>query len=164
MAKMQIFYDYECPFCKRGYEYLLECMGDYAGIDIEWLPVEAHPRPENHPPHTDLCVQSYYAAEELGLDMPAFHKRMYQAVSVERRDVEKIEVLVDIVGDLADAAAFRGILESNKYAGRVLENNDLAYERSGVWAVPAFRIGDRKLDAVEGVGITKEQLRTFLAG
>jgi predicted DsbA family dithiol-disulfide isomerase len=159
---MQIFYDYECPYCKRGYEYLLEFIGEHPEIEIEWRPVEAHPRPENHPPHTDLCVQSFYVARDLGADLAAFHRAMFQAVSAERRNVEKADVLADIVKDLMDAAKFRAVLESGKYAPQVTENNDLAYEQSGVWAVPAFRMNGKKLDAVEGVGVTKEQVRDFL--
>jgi predicted DsbA family dithiol-disulfide isomerase len=164
MSVMQIFYDYECPYCRRGYGYFLEFIGEYPGIEVEWRPVEAHPRPENHHPHTDLCVQSFYAARELGVDLPAFHGAMFQAVSGERRDVEKIDVLAGIVKDLVDADKFRAILESGKYARQVNENNDLAYEQSGVWALPAFRMEGRKLDALEGVGVTKEQVRDFLAG
>lgn len=162
MPVMQIFYDYECPYCKRGYEYLLEFIGEHPEIEIEWRPVEAHPRPENHPPHTDLCVQSFYVARDLGADLAAFHRAMFQAVSAERRNVEKADVLADIVKDLMDAAKFRAVLESGKYAPQVTENNDLAYEQSGVWAVPAFRMNGKKLDAVEGVGVTKEQVRDFL--
>jgi predicted DsbA family dithiol-disulfide isomerase len=166
---MQIFYDYECPFCKQGYEYLLEYIGNHPEIELEWRPVEAHPRPENHRPHTDLCIQSYYIARELGADMAAFHKAMFRAVAVERRDVESIDVLVTIVSNLVDTGAFRAALEAGKYAERVRENNDLAYEKNGVWAVPAFRMkGDtppvKKLDAVEGIGVTKDQVRKFLEG
>jgi pullulanase len=164
MAVLQVFYDYECPYCKRGYGYLLECLGTHPDIEVEWRPVEAHPRPENHPPHTDLCVQSYYVVRELGVDLGAFHTAMYQAVAVERRNVEKPESLADIVKDLTDPVKFRAILESNKYAAQVTENNDLAYEQNGVWAVPAFRMNGRRLDAKEGIGVTLEELRSFLAG
>lgn len=162
MAIMQIFYDYECPFCKRGYEYLGEYIGNHPEIEIEWRPVEAHPRPENHLPHTDLSCQSYYIARELGADMPKFHAAMFQAVSSERRDVEKPDVLVDIVKGLVDGAKFKAVLESGKYAKQIDENNDLAYEQSGVWAVPAFRMNGKKLDAAEGIGVTKEQIKAFL--
>jgi predicted DsbA family dithiol-disulfide isomerase len=162
MARMQIFYDYECPYCKRGYEYFLGYIGDHPEIEIEWRPVEAHPRPENHPPHTDLSCQSYYIAKELNADMPKFHAAMFQAVAVERRNVEKVEVLADIVKDLVDGSKFKAILESGKYARQIDENNDLAYEKSGVWAVPAFRMNGKKLDAVEGVGVTKDQVKAFL--
>jgi predicted DsbA family dithiol-disulfide isomerase len=162
MATMRIFYDYECPYCKRGYEYLLSYIGDHPEIEIEWRPVEAHPRPENHPPHTDLSCRSYYIAKELNADMPKFHAAMFQAVAVERRNVEKVEVLLDIVKDLVDGSKFKAILESGKYAKQIDENNELAYEKSGVWAVPAFRINGKKLDAVEGVGVTKDQVKAFL--
>jgi predicted DsbA family dithiol-disulfide isomerase len=162
MVTLQIFYDYECPYCKRGYEYLLSCIGDHPGIEIEWRPVEAHPRPEHHLPHTDLSCQSYYIARELGADMNVFHAAMFQAVAVERRNVENVEVLVDIVKNIVDPAQFRVVLESGKYAKQVKDNNDLAYEQEGVWAVPAFRMNGKKLDAVEGAGVTKEQVRVFL--
>jgi predicted DsbA family dithiol-disulfide isomerase len=164
---MQIFYDYECPYCKRGYEYLCEFIGNHPEIEIEWRPVEAHPRPENHHPHTDLSCQSYYIARELGADMPKFHAAMFRAVAGERRNVEKVDVLVDIVKDLMEGGKFRSILESKKYADQIEENNDLAYEQSGVWAVPAFRLVNgsgevKKLDAREGLGVTREQVRDFL--
>jgi predicted DsbA family dithiol-disulfide isomerase len=167
MVLMRFFYDYECPFCQRGYGYFLEFIGDHPEIEVEWRPVEAHPRPEDHPPHTDLCVQSYYIARELGADMEAFHQRMFQAVAGERRNVEEVEVLTEILKDIVDPGKFRVILESKKYASQVTENNDLAYEQSGVWAVPAFRIlqkaaPDKKLDSPEGVGLSREQIRDFL--
>jgi predicted DsbA family dithiol-disulfide isomerase len=162
MPKMLFFYDYECPYCKLGYEYMVEFIDSRPDIEIEWKPIEAHPRPENHPPHTDLAVQSYYIAKELNADMPKFHAAMFQAASAERRNVEDVEVLVEIVKYIVDANKFREILKSNKYADRVVENNDLAYEKNGVWAVPAFRLDVKKLDAVERVGVTKDQVKEFL--
>jgi predicted DsbA family dithiol-disulfide isomerase len=164
MKKLQIFYDYECPFCKRGYEYLTEFIGDHPEIEIEWRPIESHPRPEDHPPHTDLACQSYYIAKELGADMPKFHAAMFQAVAGERQNVESPEVLCSILKDLLDTAKFKAILESGKYAKQVDENNDLAYEKNGVWFVPAFRMDGKKLDAEGGAGVKKEDLRKFLKG
>jgi predicted DsbA family dithiol-disulfide isomerase len=167
MKKIQIFYDYECPYCKRGYEDFLKCAGETPDFEIEWRPVEAHPRPENHPPHTDLACQSYYLARELGADMAAFHAAMFQAVAVERRDVEKPDVLAKILEGIVDGGKFRAALESGKYAGQIEENNDLAYEKSGVWFVPAFRMFEDgkltgKLDAQGGIGVNREELRAFL--
>jgi predicted DsbA family dithiol-disulfide isomerase len=162
MATMQIFFDYECPYCKKGYEYLQEYIGAHPDIEIEWRPVEAHPRPEDHPPHTDLSCQSYYVARELNADMPKFFAALFQAVAIERRNVEKVDVLVDIVKGIVDGAKFKAILESGKYARQVDENNDLAYEKSGVWFVPAFRLNGKKLDAQSGVGVSKEQVKAFL--
>jgi len=162
MAKMQFFYDYECPYCKRGYESLIEQIGDYPDIEIEWRPIESHPLPEDHPPHTYLACQSYYAAKELGANMPAFHAAMYQAVSIERQNVDDIDVLCNIVKGIVDVEKFRVILDSGKYAAQIDENNDLAYEKNGVWYVPAIRINGKKLDAQGGIGIKPEELRAFL--
>ena len=162
MAKMQVFFDYECPYCKKGYEYLLEQIHSHPSIEIEWRPIESHPEPENHSPHTCLACQSYYIAEELGANMNAFHKAMYQAISIERKNVEKPEVLCDILEGIVDTDKFRAILESGKYAKQIDENNDLAYEKSGVWFVPAFRMNGKKLDAKGGIGISPEELRDFL--
>jgi predicted DsbA family dithiol-disulfide isomerase len=164
MAKMQVFYDYECPYCKKGHEDLMEQIGGHPEIEIEWRPVEAHPLPEDSFPHTYLACQSYYIAEELGADINAFHAAMYKAIIDERRNVEKPEVLCEIVKGLVDAAKFRAIMDSGKYAKQVDENNDLAYEKSGVWYVPAFRMNGKKLDAKGGAGVTPEELRNFLNG
>jgi hypothetical protein len=53
-------------------------------------------------------------------------------------------------------------MESGKYAAKVKENNDLAYDSEGVWYVPAFRMNGKKLDAKGGVGVSREELAAFL--
>jgi len=164
MPKMQFFYDYECPYCKIGYEYLIDQIKGYPDIEIENFPIESHPLPEDHPPHTYLACQCYYIAKELGTDMPAFHAAMYQAISKERQNVEDPQVLCNILKGIVDTAKLREMLDSGKYAKQIDENNDFAYEKSGVWYVPAFRMDGRKLDAKGGVGITPEELRNFLKG
>jgi len=162
MSVMQFFYDYECPYCKIGYEYLLDQISNYPDIEIEWRPMESHPLPENHSPHTHLACQSYYVAKELGADMAEFHAAMFQAVAVERQNVENPKVLCDILMEIVDVNKFRPILESGKYAKQVDENNELAYEKSDVWYIPAFRMNGKKLDAKGGIGIRPEELRSFL--
>jgi predicted DsbA family dithiol-disulfide isomerase len=161
MATMQVFYDYECPYCKKGCEYLLEQAGAYPEIEIEWRPIESHPLPEDHPPHTYLACQSYYIAKELGADMLRFHAAMFKAIAIERQNVEKSEVLCDILEGIVDRGTLRSMLESGKYAKQIDENNDLAYEKSGVWYVPAFRMNGKKLDAQGGIGISPQELQDF---
>jgi len=163
MGKMQFFYDYECPYCKKGYEYLMKHIGDRTDIEIEYIPVEAHPLPENHPPNTYLACQCYYIALELGADMPAFHAAMYQAISIERQSVEDPQVLCNILKNIVDADKLRALLDSGKYAKQIDENNDLAYEKSGVWFVPAFRMNGKKLDARGGIGVSTDDVRKFLS-
>ena len=167
-TKVQFFYDYECPYCKRGYEDLLEILPSFSDIEIEWRPVEAHPRPEDHGPHTDLCIQAFYIAEELGADMAAFHKALFQAVSAERRNVEEGEVLAKVLKGIVDETKFLELLTSGKYVSKASENNELAYEENEVWFVPAFRLTGSdsmnapRLDAKGGMGVSREEIKRFL--
>ena len=162
MKKFQVFYDYECPYCKKGYETLMDLLPAYPETEVEWRPIESHPRPEFSSPHTDLCIQSFYIARELGTDLAKFHTIMYQAVSAERQNVEEPRVLAKILQGILDKDKFLNLLNSGKYAGKVAENNDLAYEKEGIWYVPSFRAGDLKLDARGGVGVTRQELKNFL--
>jgi hypothetical protein len=59
---------------------------------------------------------------------------------------------------LVDADDFRLSLQLGTYRGKLGESDKLAFEKSGVWAVSAFRMGALKLDVVENVGVSKEQI------
>ncbi|GHU75529.1 hypothetical protein FACS1894188_06600 [Clostridia bacterium] len=163
MRKLEVFFDYECPFCKIGYEYLMELLPKHQDIEVVWRPCESHPRPENHPPHSDLVLQALLFALDVGVtDEHEFHRRMFQAVASDRRNVEVIDTVVDIVGGLVDAAALKTALTDGTCAKQQSELNDYAYSENGVWFVPAFRMEGKKLDAAGGVGVTKKQLEEFL--
>ncbi|GHV18054.1 hypothetical protein FACS189425_05760 [Clostridia bacterium] len=162
MRKLEMFFDYECPFCKLGYEYLADIL-PLPDLEVIWKPCESHPRPENHPPHSDLVLQALLFALDKGVtDEHEFHRRMYQAVASERRNVEVADTVVDIVSDLLDSDALKAALENGTYAEAQSKLNDYAYDENGVWYVPAFRMDGKKLDAAGGVGITRKQLEDFL--
>ena len=162
MKSVVFFYDYFCPYCKKGYAYLEEAMKDHDDVEIEWRPIEVHPRPEESFPHTDLCIEAYYSAEAAGAATPEFHEALFKAACDEKQNVEDIDTLVGILGDIVPSDVLKADLESGKYKDKPHENNVLAYEQSGVWAVPAFRSGDEKLDAIAGIGVTKKQVAKFL--
>jgi protein-disulfide isomerase len=165
MPKFQFFYDYACPFGKKTYEDLMDILPAYPGLEVEWRPIEAHPQPENYRPHTDLSIQAYYIAEELGADMDTFHRALFHAASVEYRYIDEIEVLAEALKDIINRNKLLETLKNGKYAAKVSENNDLAYEKEGVWYSPALRvIGNEKLrlDAKGGIGINREELREFI--
>ncbi|WP_195201002.1 DsbA family protein [Faecalispora jeddahensis] len=160
--ELEVFFDYACPYCLRAHEYLTELMPQYPDVSVVWRPCEAHPRPDRYGPHSDLCIQGYFFVRENGADVLAYHDRMYRAALKDRIDIESIDVLTDSVRDLVDADAFRLALQQGTYQKALAESNRLAFERSGVWVVPAYRMEDRKIDSVENVGVSKEQLRRFL--
>ncbi len=162
MSKMEVFFDYACPFCLKGHEYLAELHPIYPEIEIVWHPCEAHPRPESHGPHSDLCIQGMFFALDHGVDIWAYHERMYKAAVKDRINIEDINALAATLQGMLNTDDFSKSLESGEYVTAVQDANDYAYDQSGVWAVPSYRINGSKLDSVEGIGITKEQLKTFM--
>jgi len=165
MPKIEWFFDYACPFCLRGHEYLLEIAPKYPDVEIVWCPCEAHPRPEPGP-HSDLLSQSMYFALKNGVDIWTYHKRMYKAGLTDRSklvDIDDIDSVCSYVSDLLDANALKKALENGEFAEVHKQCNIHAYEECGVWAVPSCRAENLKLDSVEGVGITPKQLDDFFA-
>jgi predicted DsbA family dithiol-disulfide isomerase len=103
-----------------------------------------------------------YYAQEQGVDLMEYHARMYDAAVVRRANIENPDVVAGWVRGLMDTGMFREALRSGRYEQAVAEGNDYAYRQSGVWAVPAYRMDGRRLDSVENVGITYDQLAEFL--
>ena len=160
MSKFQFFYDYQCPYCKKGYETLMELLQDYPDLEAEFLPIELNPKPIMNP-----CIRAFYIARELGADMDKFHSAMFQKAAVEMQNVRSSKVVADIIENIMDKEKFLEILNSEKYASKASENNDLAYEKDEVWFLPAFRVpGNQalRLDAKGGVGVSRDELKGFL--
>ena len=161
MPKFQFFYDYLCPHCKTGYEIMMALLPDFPNVEVECIPVELSPRPMANP-----YIQAFYIAQELGADMDKFQNTLFQKASIENQNVRSIKVLSDILEKIINKEKLLEILESGKYAPKVAENNDLAYEKDDIWFLPAFRVPGKKdapkLDAKGGVGISREELKEFL--
>ena len=162
MRQLEIFFDYACPYCLRGHENLLTLLPAFPDIEVLWRPCEAHPRPERYGPHSDLCIQGMFFATGHGADLRVYHMRMYDLCLRRRVNVEDADALAAHVDDLLDAEAFSGALRSGRYREIQRQANTYAYEKSGVWAVPAYRMDGRRLDSVEDIGVTKAQQKIFL--
>ena len=160
MPKFQFFYDYLCPHCKKGYEIMMDLLGNYPGMEVEYRPIELNPKPIKNP-----YIQAFYIAEELGADMAKFHNTLFQKASIESQNVRSSKVMADIIEGIMDKEKYLEILNSDKYASKADENNDLAYEKDDVWFLPAFRVpgaSTPRLDAEGGIGITPEGFKEFL--
>ena len=67
--KLELFFDYICPYCYRGHRMFLELLPLYPGLEVVWRPCESHPRPENTYRHSDMAIQGMrYAWETLRLN------------------------------------------------------------------------------------------------
>ena len=162
MRKMEMFFDYACPYCLTGHEYLLEVLPNHPDVEVIWCPCEAHPRPEEYDRYSDLCVEGLLYALDKNVDIMEFHMRMYLAACKDGVNIEDPDALSKVFEGLLDPIDMAEALKSRKYEKAVLAANDYAYEENDVWVVPAFRMDGKKLDAEGGVGITKKQLEDYL--
>jgi len=162
MASMEVFFDYACPYCYRAHVHLVSLLPSFPCLEILWRPCESHPRPERYGPHSDLMIMGMYFAEENHIGIMEYHGVMYAAVHSDGIDVESIPELSAYVSGLADPAAFAEALVSGRYTARLASANAYAYGRSGVWVVPAYRLGGNKLDPIEDVGVNRAHLEKFI--
>ena len=162
MSKLEVFFDYACPYCLIGHNHLIDLLPDFPDLEVVWRPCESHPRPEKYGMHSDLCIQGMFFVVDNGVDLWTYHERAYSLILKRRMNVENIDILTECFSDLLDAKALREALKSGKYRKVQQKANRYAFEQSGVWVVPAYRMGGRRLDSVEDVGVSKEHLRAFL--
>lgn len=163
MRKLEVFYDYTCPFCLRGHELLLELMPQFPMVSIEWHPCEAHPRPEQYGQHSDLCARGLYYAQEQGADLMEYHRKIYDAIHMDHVDIEDLSVVAKLVDGLTDSKLFYESLTKGAYVNNLLENNSLAWGTYEFPAVPSYRMNGKLLKSVPNVGVTKQRLSEFLA-
>jgi len=161
--KLQFFFDYACPYCYKGYQDLLNLLAITPDLEIEWIPCEAHPRPETHGLHSDYCARGMYQAAAQGADLIKYHDIMYQACILDHVNIEDLEVIADLVRDLIDRDAFYEALQNGMYQDKLDANNHKTWNTEGFPAVPSLKAEERTLPAVPGIGLTLDQMKRFLA-
>ena len=162
MRQLEVFFDYACPYCLRGHEFLKRLLPLHPDVAVVWRPCEAHPRPDPYGPHSHLCIQGFFFMRQRGADLWAYHDRMFRAALIDRADLENIGVLSRYAEGLADMRAFREALRAGTYRKAQLEANAAAWDRERLPAVPSYRLDGRRLNSVEDVGVTERQLAEFL--
>lgn len=171
--KLELFFDYICPYCYRGHRMFLELLPLYPGLEVVWRPCESHPRPENTYRHSDMAIQGMYYLEERGGDLSSYHRLVYEAHFEKGLDISDCSVLAGLAARCgADSQAFTEALDQHRYAGKVEEGNRYAWETLRLNAVPSYlavpegpdlkgrgpMIGSR-----DGIPVTRRELEQFLA-
>jgi len=165
MPKIEVFYDLTCPYCNSGLACFLRLVRDYPQAEIAWKPVEAHPKVEEpeHMPYADLAVMGAFFACDHSIDLAMYNECIFDMYFNKHLAVDDPQALATAIKPLKiDTAAFVAALTAGTYAKALAEANDYAYEVNKVWAVPSFIFGDKRLDAVGGIGVTEAQLAAFL--
>ncbi|MFJ9383693.1 DsbA family protein [Peribacillus sp. NPDC101481] len=117
------------------------------GVDMRLPRVSPHP-------YTHLAFEGCHFAKEHGKGNE-FHNRVFTAFFQEEQNIEDIEVLTKLAGEVElPVEDFREALVSRKYREVHQQALKHAYEEADIRAVPTFIIGD---EVIQGLA-SKERL------
>ena len=151
MKKLEIFFDYFCPYCLKGHEQLVRFVKDSSikdssskdnsALELIWHPCEIYKLPGNiyATKRTDNCIQGMYFAAESNADLWRYHQRVYDLIYAEKVNVEDIDTFTKSFEGFLDVEAFGCALKAGKYRNDVSEANHFAFQKTGVNVVPTYR-------------------------
>ena len=96
------------------------------------------------------------------MELTEYHRRMYRAAVTEHMDIEDIWVISELIDGLLDSDTFRIAMLQGAYIDELSENNRLAWETYDFPAVPSYRMNGQMLKSIPGVGVSKQQLDSFI--
>jgi len=134
--KVEVFFDYNCPYCYKGHKQLKEFSAQNPGLEIIWVPCEIsiYKNP-SQPTHGDISLQGMFFVQESGGDLWAYHDRVYDLVFEKSRYGRDAAAFAEAMG----VDGLRQALESGKYLDKLAENNHYAFKESKVHVVPTYR-------------------------
>lgn len=142
--KLEIFYDYTCPYCYEGLKELNKLKEKFPELVFDFTPCEAHPRPEPARVHSDLAEQVTYFLKDKGIDVEKYNNLVYKAHFEDRLRIDDIELLASFAATCgANKEEVLDILQNNKYAKSVSDANELVWFKLEAPAVPSYRYGEK---------------------
>lgn len=113
--------------------------------------------------YSDLAIQGLLYLVEQGADAKLYNDAVYQAVFSDCKDIEDLEVLSHCAAFAgADVSAFREAVISGAHKEQQMALTQYGWGENALDSVPSFRLGNARLNAVYGVGVSREQLTAFL--
>ncbi len=161
--KLEIFYDYVCPYCYKGLQELDALLEEFPQTEADWRPIEVHPRPEKAAVHSDLAIRMAYQLARHGLDVSAYNKLVYKAHFQQGRRIDDRDLLRSLAlscGLEADKA--EEVLEGDAFGQDLTAYNHYVWTELALEAVPSYRRGDSTALSLPGQPVTREILRSLL--
>ena len=161
--KLEVFFDYICPYCYRGQDNLEAMLKKYPRLEILWRPCEAHPRPEPARVHSDVAIEGMYFLQEAGGDVDRYNHLVYEAHYELGQNIADPALLAKIGGKCgANAGEMEKALREHWYKEKVVQGNQLAWGEKKLEAVPSYCAGDRVLGSGDGFMVPRDDLDHFL--
>jgi len=140
MKKVEVFFDYNCPFCLKGHVSLVELLKEKPNLEIIWHPCEISVfKSKTDEIHNDISLQALYFAMDNNVDLWRFHEKVYDMIFTEKLNTHDIDIFSNALEGILDTEALRQALKSGKYTDKLKESNRYAFKETGVHVVPTYR-------------------------
>lgn len=162
--KLELFFDYACPFCYRGHSNIKDMVTKYPLLEIVWRPCEAHPRPEVVAIHSDMAIQGMHYIQANQGDLWKYHECIYHSYFEKKEDISDLCILAGYAKECGvDPEAFKQALIGGFYSQEVLDGNRYAWEDQKLEAVPSYKSGDLLIGSHHGILVSKDELDQFIS-
>ena len=159
MKKLEVFFDYTCPYCYRGHQALKELLIRYPDIQPEWMPCESHPRPEVASLYSDLASAVLYYLKDVGGDEKRYNDAVFAAHFEEKGRIDDPALLTKIdVACGGKTEEIEAAIAPGKYLDMVAHCNRLTWETLGFEAVPSYRCEGKTAGSAGGRLLSGEAL------
>ena len=164
MKRVEVYFDYLCPYCYQGHKNLKKLLPSHPDVEIVWMPCEAHPRPETAKIYSDIANMGMFFLRDSGGDLGRYNDLVYSAHFEKGLRIDDIEVLASIAEECgADPNVFKAALNSGRYATEAVEANRRAWGEKGWEAVPSYSCGEKEIGSRGGILVPPEALNQFLS-
>ena len=143
MKKLEVFFDYNCPFCFKGHKQLVEFVKDKADLEIVWHPCEISVYKNKFTgSQGDINLQGMFFAADNNVDLWKYHEKVFNRNFVDKDNTKDIDEFADGLKDILDAEALKAALKADKYLDMVKKSNEFAFKTTGAHVVPTYRSDD----------------------
>ena len=142
--KLEIFYDYSCPYCYEGLNQLKGLIKNHPELELDFMPCEAHPRPEPAKIHSDMAAQLAFFLKDKRIDLREYNDLVYKAHFEEKARIDDVKLLGALASECGvSAEEATAVLKENKYADKLSACNELVWSKLKADAVPGYRYGEK---------------------
>lgn len=161
--KLEIFYDYTCPFCYKGLKEFLELLPDYENVRIDFLPCEIKPDGGFWTVPTKRASQIAYYLKDAGLNIEKYNDLVFYHHFEKKNNINDVQLLAKLASESgAEYEKAIEVLENNAYALEVEHTNKLVWQELKLPAVPAYRLGNIVQASSGGLLISRTKLIELL--
>lgn len=160
---LKVYFDFLCPYCYKGVMNLLALLPDYPELKVNWMPCEAHPKPEVCSQYSDIASEAFLYIKGHNGDVIPFIEKVYKSHYEDGQRIDDKDFLADACEMTGvDPKALKASLIRRDYKQDVMSINDEVWNVYMLDAVPSYHCRNKSLRSKENQMISIDELKEFL--